>query len=78
MLSMPRTARSTAKRTTKKDTAATVSIVSRRAVLVFALAEVKEDAQADSLQRVHEPVVLKLLQENIFMVASPFVSMAQI
>ena len=50
---------------TKMDTAITVSIVSRRALLVlwaaFAPLEREEDAQADSLHSVHEPVMLKRL-----------------
>lgn len=66
-----------AKRTAKMDTAITVSIVSRRAVFIAtALPAQEEDAQQDSLQRVHEPVMLKLFSKRAVMSASPFVVMA--
>lgn len=66
-----------AKRTAKMDTAITVSIVSRRAVFIAAaLPAQEEDAQQDSLQRVHEPVMLKLFLKRAVMSASPFVVMA--
>mgnify|MGYP006997690342 FL=1 len=66
-----------AKRTAKMDTAITVSIVSRRAVFIAAaLPAQEEDAQQDSLQRVHEPVMLKLFSKRAVMSASPFVMMA--
>ena len=62
---------------TKMDTAITVSIVSRRAVFIAAaLPAQEEDAQQDSLQRVHEPVMLKLFSKRAVMSASPFVVMA--
>lgn len=66
-----------AKRTAKMDTAITVSIVSRRAVFIAAaLPAQEEDAQQDSLQRVHEPIMLKLFSKRAVMSASPFVVMA--
>lgn len=66
-----------AERTAKMDTAITVSIVSRRAVFIAAaLPAQEEDAQQDSLQRVHEPVMLKLFSKRAVMSASPFVVMA--
>lgn len=66
-----------AKRTAKMDTAITVSIVSRRAVFIAAaLPAQEEDAQQDSLQQVHEPVMLKLFSKRAVMSASPFVVMA--
>lgn len=66
-----------AKRTAKMDTAITVSIVSRRAVFIAAaLPAQEEDAQQDSLQRVHEPVMLKLFSKRAVMSASPFIVMA--
>lgn len=66
-----------AKRTAKMDTAITVSIVSRRAVFIAAALPVQEeDAQQDSLQRVHEPVMLKLFSKRAVKSASPFVVMA--
>ena len=66
-----------AKRTAKMDTAITVSIVSRRAVFIAAaLPAQEEDAQQDSLQRVHEPVMLKRFSKRAVMSASPFVVMA--
>ncbi len=66
-----------AKRTAKMDTAITVSIVSRRAVFIAAaLPAQEEDEQQDSLQRVHEPVMLKLFSKRAVMSASPFVVMA--
>ena len=66
-----------AKRTAKMDTAITVSIVSRRAVFIAAaLPAQEEDAQQDSLQRVHEPVMLKLFSKRAVMSSSPFVVMA--
>ncbi len=66
-----------AKRTAKMDTAITVSIVRRRAVFIAAaLPAQEEDAQQDSLQRVHEPVMLKLFSKRAVMSASPFVVMA--
>ena len=66
-----------AKRTAKMDTARAVSIVSRRAVFIAAALPVQEeDAQQDSLQRVHEPVMLKLFSKRAVMSASPFVMMA--
>lgn len=66
-----------AKRTAKMDTAITVSIVSRRVVFIAAaLPAQEEDAQQDSLQRVHEPVMLKLFSKRAVMSASPFVVMA--
>lgn len=66
-----------AERTAKMDTAITVSIVSRRAVFIAAaLPAQEEDAQQDSLQRVHEPVMLKLFSKRAVMFASPFVVMA--
>ena len=66
-----------AKRTAKMDTAITVSIVGRRAVFIAAaLPAQEEDAQQDSLQRVHEPGMLKLFSKRAVMSASPFVVMA--
>lgn len=66
-----------AKRTAKMDTAITVSIVSRRAVFIAAaLPAQEEDAQQDSLQRVHELVMLKLFSKRAVMSASPFIVMA--
>lgn len=66
-----------AERTAKMDTAITVSIVSRRAVFIAAaLPAQEEDAQQDSLQRVHEPVMLKLFSKRAVMSASPFIVMA--
>ena len=66
-----------AKRTAKMETAITGSIVSRRAVFIAAaLPAQEEDAQQDSLQRVHEPVMLKLFSKRAVMSASPFIVMA--
>ena len=73
MLTMPIMAEITA----KMDTATTVSIVSRRAIFIAAaLPAQEENAQSDSLQRVHEPVMLKLFAKRAVMSASPFVVMA--
>lgn len=44
--------------------------------IAAALPAQEEDAQQDSLQRVHEPVMLKLFSKRAVMSASPFVVMA--